>query len=80
MPGTAAKNFNLPWHQHDQYWLVLYGKQSFSSSTLDALEKLGLQRLDDGGMGIEAPKHWKPVWDKAHVASQRFDACWDEDR
>jgi len=65
MSGAKAKNFNLPWHQHDHYWISLYAKGGdFSAPLLDTLQKSGLEKLPDGGMSIQTGRDWKTMWDQ----------------
>lgn len=67
MSGISLKNFNLPWHQHDRYGITVYAKSGeFSVGTLELLQKAGLLRQPDGGLGMHVPRDWKPVWDMLH--------------
>jgi len=75
MSSVVAKNFNLPWHQHDRYWISVYAKgDAFSGEVLAALEKAGLQRLDDQGMALHTPRQWKPQWDALYAALEKHHA------
>ncbi len=75
MLDAAIKNFNLPWHQHDRYWIGVYAKGGdFSAATLDVLQKAGLHRLDDHGMAIATERQWNVKWDEIYTALQKIGA------
>jgi EAL domain-containing protein (putative c-di-GMP-specific phosphodiesterase class I) len=72
MNTSALKNFNLVWNQHDQYWLKLYPRAGkISAATLDALTKLHMQKMADGGLAIQTPRDWKSVWDQIYAALEK---------
>ena len=75
MAGPTNKTFNLPWHQHEQYWIALFAKSgTFSGALLDDLQKAGAQKQADGSLAVQAPRDWKSAWDKLHAALVKHDA------
>jgi len=75
MVDAAAKNFNLPWHQHDRYWISVYAKNDdFSAAVLEVLQKAGMHRLDDHGMALAMKRQWKPTWDTLYAALGKIGA------
>jgi EAL domain-containing protein (putative c-di-GMP-specific phosphodiesterase class I) len=75
MSGFSVKNFNLPWHQHDEYWISLYPKSgSFTPEVKACLEEAGMHKTTDEGMAIRTGRDWKSAWDKIHDGLKRLDA------
>jgi EAL domain-containing protein (putative c-di-GMP-specific phosphodiesterase class I) len=81
MAEVSSKKFNLPWHQHDSYWLTLYAVQGkFRPELFAELQKAGLQELPDNGialtqgMGVQASRTWKTLWTPVYEALSRMKA------
>ena len=75
MSSLQAKNFNLPWHQYDHYWISLYPKGGdFSAAADSLLQKLGMRKLSDGGMAIQTPRDWKSLWDPIYMGLEQIAA------
>jgi EAL domain-containing protein (putative c-di-GMP-specific phosphodiesterase class I) len=69
MVDGQPKNFNLPWHQHDRYWICFYAKNGeFSAEALGIMQKAGMHRLDDHSMAIATQRQWRSIWDKLYTA------------
>lgn len=72
MPVTPAKKFNLPWHQHDSYWISLHVKSAeFPGHLLPVLQQLGLQPIDKACLSVKAPRHWKMSWYPIYAALEK---------
>lgn len=66
MTAIQVKNFNLPWHLHDQYWVVVFPSVgSFSAAALKTLKDMGFQPAASA-MAMKTPRPWKPLWDKLY--------------
>ncbi|MDE3059639.1 MAG: EAL domain-containing protein [Pseudomonadota bacterium] len=63
--APSSKNFNLPWHQHQQYWIAIYPAGDFTAPVQAALAKAGLKAAGDG-LAVQAARHWKPKWDEVY--------------
>lgn len=75
MSGLSVKNFNLPWHQHEEYWVTLYPRVgNFTMELAHDLEKAGLHRTTENGMSIRTDRDWKAVWDKVYACLQQHSA------
>jgi|GEM_PF-657798 len=75
MTGFTVKNFNLPWHQNDEYWITIYPKTgSFSAEVKACLNEAGLRSVADEGMAVRTESDWKTVWDKVHDGLKKLDA------
>lgn len=75
MPGISLKTFNLPWHQHDQYWLSIYtANGGFSAKVLELLQKMGFQKVSDQDMALHVPRAWKATWDELHAGLSKLNA------
>jgi EAL domain-containing protein (putative c-di-GMP-specific phosphodiesterase class I) len=69
MSGSPIKNFNLPWHQHERYWVCLFPNDGpFLPAAVEAMKTLGMQELPGNGMGMHAPRNWKSQWDSVYTA------------
>ena len=75
MPGKSEKNFNLPWHRHEHYWISIYPKAGeFSPQLLEMLQKASLEKLPDGGMSIKTGRDWKSAWDQVYAGLEHLGA------
>lgn len=73
--AKPAKNFNLPWHQHDHYWISVYPKGShFLAPISEFLENAHMTKTNDGGMAIRAPRDWKSLWDNLYAGLEHVGA------
>jgi len=78
MPAPLLKNFNLPWHQHDDYWLALYPKTGdFSILVQSCLEKLGLRKNNEESMSIRTGRNWNAVWQQVYAGLESLGALED---
>lgn len=67
MSSSSTKTMNLPWHQHDHYWLCVYPfSGALSAGLQDMMLRVGGLVQSDGGMAAKAPKQWKPMWDTVY--------------
>jgi EAL domain-containing protein (putative c-di-GMP-specific phosphodiesterase class I) len=74
MSGLSTKNFNLPWHQHDHYWISFYAKTGeFPPAAVDCLKKAGFKPIGGQGMGLAAGREWNLAWDKIYAALKAID-------
>lgn len=74
MSGLSLKNFNLPWHQHDHYWISFYAKTGqFSTAVSDCLKKNGFTPIAGQGMGLSCGHDWSPHWYKTYAALKAID-------
>ncbi len=68
MSDPSAKNFNLPYHQYNEYWVCIHGQQGALPPVLAGiLKEGGLQMLASGIMGIKTNKGWKKTWDNVYA-------------
>jgi EAL domain-containing protein (putative c-di-GMP-specific phosphodiesterase class I) len=68
MSGNSGKNFNLPWHQRDHYWLSFYPKSgAFGAGVADILQRLGCVAIQDG-FALRTGRQWKTSWDSLCTA------------
>lgn len=74
MPSLTVKNFNLPWHQHEEYWIAVYPKADMPDELKAGLEDAGMHQTNEGGMSIRAQREWKPVWDKVYAVLKQQNA------
>ncbi len=75
MTAIQLKNFNLPWHSGDAYWIVVFPTSgSFSATALKALGDAGLQSAGNGGMGVKTGAKWKDTWESLYKALQQAGA------
>jgi len=75
MSGSSVKNFNLPWHQHDEYWIAVFPKtDSFPIPVQVCLEQAGLHKTTDDGMSVRTKRDWKTTWDKIYSGLKKIDA------
>src|SRR5438045_454535 len=63
MSASNHKNFNLPWHQYDQYWIGVRSKSGTIPAELQQpLKASGLQAIGSI-MGMKTGRDWKKIWD-----------------
>jgi EAL domain-containing protein (putative c-di-GMP-specific phosphodiesterase class I) len=75
MSGQASKNFNLPYHQYDEYWVCVYGHNNALPPVLAGiLKEQGMQALASGAMGVKTGKDWKKSWDNIYTQIQQANA------
>jgi EAL domain-containing protein (putative c-di-GMP-specific phosphodiesterase class I) len=63
--SSPVKQYNLPWNQHDQYWISLFAKSPLAAHVQLSLQQIGF-KSDPHGMTVQTGKEWKPVWDDAY--------------
>lgn len=74
MSGAAVKNFNLPWHQGEHYWLNFYGAQGAVSSQIsDVLTQSGAKAHGEGYC-LRTGQNWKKSWDPIYAKLLKMDA------
>ncbi|MDX1974102.1 MAG: EAL domain-containing protein [Rickettsiales bacterium] len=72
MSSVLGKNFNLPWHQYDQYWITLFAKNGqFSPQLTNLLLQIGMQAVSAGVMSVQTPRDWKTTWDALYAAVEK---------
>ncbi len=75
MPSIQLKNFNLPWHQDTNYWIVFFPTSgNFSATASKLLTDAGLQPVAGGGLAMKVPSKWKTAWDLLYKALQQAGA------
>jgi len=61
--SASNKNFHLPWHQHDQYWIGVRKKSGeLPAALVQPLNDIGL-RLAGNIIGIKTGRDWKKSWE-----------------
>ncbi len=72
MSTIQVKNFNLPWHQYDKYWIAAFPiSGNFSATCMAALQSAGMQAGGAGVMAVKTGGKWKDAWDKVYGALQK---------
>jgi EAL domain-containing protein (putative c-di-GMP-specific phosphodiesterase class I) len=67
MSAPQAKPFNLPWNQHEQYWVHVDAQNTEASTAMiRALKPVGMQ-LTGNFMAIRTNRQWKPTWDAVYA-------------
>ena len=66
--ATFFKNFNLPWHQHDDYLDRPVSERGafFHSPSRLASNRRGLRKNSDDGMSVRTGNNWKTLWDQIY--------------
>jgi EAL domain-containing protein (putative c-di-GMP-specific phosphodiesterase class I) len=63
MAKPKQKSFNLPYLQHDSYWLSLFAASGLLSPDVsDKLQSIGYKRGVDGRWVIQTPSTWAELW------------------
>lgn len=65
MPVSSAKKFNLPWHQHECYWISLHSQNTEFPAVL---KQLGMEPKNAHTMAIKTTSDWKSVWTPIYKA------------
>lgn len=74
MSGTTLRHFNLPWHQHDHYWIGFYAVNgAFHPHVGAVLTRCGAVIRGDGYV-LRTGRQWKQVWETAYEALRGADA------
>lgn len=82
----TAKKFNLPWHQHERYWLMVYAKHDhFDPQLLNDLTKVGMKPVGDDDRSkpsllvAQTGRQWAPVWEPVYkvLSARNADAVVD---
>ena len=72
MAKSQQKNFNLPYLQHDSYWLSLFSEsENFSPNVSEELKVIGYYRSADGRWMVKTPRHWADIWNITYSILQR---------
>ena len=77
MSENFQKKFNLAWHQHDYYWIVLYGLPTIPAALASALQQVGLKPYNTGANATLAGRtgrQWKEAWDKVYAVLAEHNA------
>ena len=75
MTSINGKNIQLPWNQHDKYWISVYAKTgSFTPKISLLLQEAGFQPSADNGMSVCTGKDWKTRWELLYSALKQSDA------
>jgi len=70
------KQFNLPWHLSEHYWIRLDPKHSsLPANLVPLLVTIGMKQQGDGAMIIKTETKWKIVWDRIDSAIQQAGAA-----
>jgi EAL domain-containing protein (putative c-di-GMP-specific phosphodiesterase class I) len=66
-----SKPLNLPWHQHDHYWIHLFARGGhFPPAVNEALKHSGMQFVSAGAYSLKAGRDWQTPWSGIHAALQ----------
>lgn len=72
MTNLQPRSFNIPYLQHDSYWLSLFSTaNSFSPSVSEELRGIGYHQGADGRWVAQTPNHWADIWNKTYSILQR---------
>ncbi len=74
MSGSVAKNFNLPWHQRDHYWLSFSGKNGAIPTQVSSILQQAGAKAFDGGFQLRTGAAWKESWDAVYTKLKAIDA------
>jgi EAL domain-containing protein (putative c-di-GMP-specific phosphodiesterase class I) len=68
MSENFQKKFNLAWHQHEHYWIIIYGRAALAPALIQALQQVGLKPLSGGSAayGGRTSRQWKDAWDRVY--------------
>lgn len=71
MPGPQNKNFNLPWHQYDQYWVTVgMSGAGFPPSLAQALKGAGMES-NGRVMSAKTDRNWSARWAAIYTQLQQ---------
>lgn len=82
----TSKKFNLPWHQHERYWLIIYAKHNqFDPRLLHELKDTGLapapgtDSAKPSMLVMQAGKQWAQAWTPVYrvLSARNADAVVD---
>lgn len=75
MSASAAKAFNLPWHQYDRYWISIYPATGvLTKPVLAVLKQCGAVAVADEGYALETGRAWKSSWEPLYASLKAMDA------
>lgn len=70
--SASQPKLNLPWHQYDHYWIVLFPQNGlFADEVSAALQSCGMMPGKDGFMAVRTDKAWKKQWDEIHTLLEK---------
>jgi EAL domain-containing protein (putative c-di-GMP-specific phosphodiesterase class I) len=78
MSDANQKKFNLAWHQHDTYWLIVYSRhERFTPSLVQRLKQAGLSPIHSAeheALAVRTSRGWKASWDAVYEAISQENA------
>ncbi len=70
--AKPQKSFNLPYLQHDSYWLSLFASaEAFAPSVSQELQVAGFSKSPDGRWMVKTPRKWADIWNVTYSILQR---------
>lgn len=72
MAITPQKSFNIPYLQHDSYWLNLFSPEENNSSSIwDELKIIGYKKSTDGRWVAQTSTKWAELWSRTYEILQK---------
>lgn len=72
MSKSKHKSFNLPYLQHDSYWLSLFAEsENFAPNISNELKEIGYYKAVDGRWVIKTPRQWSDIWSVTYSILKR---------
>ena len=70
------KTLNMPWHQHDHYWVNVFARGGhFPAHIVEGLKQAGMQFLSAGAFTLKTNRQWCPAWDTVYEAINGMNAA-----
>jgi len=71
MQSARPRNFNLPYQQYDNYWVILFAKKgAFPASLANALQGIGYRNTAEGVSLAQTEQNWSVLWKKTYEILQ----------
>ncbi|MEQ1789200.1 MAG: hypothetical protein ABL857_02025 [Rickettsiales bacterium] len=68
MASSQQKAFNIPYLQHDSYWLSLFSEaKSFAPNVSNELQQIGYSQGADGRWIVKTPRTWSEIWNMTYA-------------
>ncbi len=72
MAKAQQKSFNLPYLQHDSYWLSLFpAPEKITPHISEELKNLGYKKGFDGRLLAQTPQKWSELWARTYDILQK---------
>jgi EAL domain-containing protein (putative c-di-GMP-specific phosphodiesterase class I) len=68
--GVPQKSFNLPYLQHDSYFLSLFSESGNFSSIANELQGIGYKKVPDGRFMAQTSSSWAELWARTYTILQ----------